>query len=188
MARALPWLLLVFVAVVDLAAAARARESGAAKKDAGSYWVFAVALVGGYAVAFTLAAHRAWLPDWAWLGPWSLAAGAALTVAGTALRFWSIRTLGPFFTREVYVATDQPVVDRGPYRWIRHPSYTGGALGVLGIGLAMGSWVTALITGGANLAGILWRIPIEERAMIAALGDRYRSYMQRTWRLVPFLF
>jgi protein-S-isoprenylcysteine O-methyltransferase Ste14 len=115
------------------------------------------------------------------------AAGLAIMVLGMALRFSAIVTLGRFFTFVVMVGGDQRVVDTGPYGWVRHPSYTGSLLIVTGALLATTSWV-ALAGVLPVLAGLLYRIDVEERALSDQLGEEYRSYARRTKRLVPFVY
>jgi protein-S-isoprenylcysteine O-methyltransferase Ste14 len=107
-------------------------------------------------------------------------------VAGMALRWYSIRVLGTSFTCEVSTRPGQEVIQAGPYRWIRHPSYTGGLITVLGVLVCCLNWLSfaALVV---TLAGYAYRIRIEERALARDLGPAYRDYMRRTKRLIPFL-
>ena len=79
------------------------------------------------------------------------------------------------------------MVEAGPYRYIRHPSYTGAIITLVGFGLTLGNWagLFALIACGA--IGYAYRIRVEETALVGALGEPYRQYMARTRRLVPFL-
>jgi protein-S-isoprenylcysteine O-methyltransferase Ste14 len=81
---------------------------------------------------------------------------------------------------------DQRVVDSGPYRLIRHPSYTGSLVTVLGICLAMANWLSFLGMIPAAL-GYLYRIRIEERVLVEGLGEAYRAYQRRTKRLIPYI-
>ena len=114
--------------------------------------------------------------------------GTAMLVAGAALRAWSFRTLGQYSTYAVKVSPDQPVVTAGPYRVLRHPAYAGGLLAVLGIGVLYGNWVS-LATFAAVFGGLtLWRIAIEEHALLAVLGRRYGSYAAQHKRLVPLVW
>ena len=112
--------------------------------------------------------------------------GLALMLAGMALRWYSIRVLGTSFTCEVSTRPGQEVVQAGPYRWIRHPSYTGGLITVLGVLMCCLNWLSfaALVV---TAAGYGYRIRIEERALARDLGPAYRDYMRRTKRLIPFL-
>ena len=107
-------------------------------------------------------------------------------VAGLALRWYSIWLLGSSFTCEVTTRPDQEVVQSGPYRWIRHPSYTGGLLTILGVLVCCANFASlaALVFAAAGYA---YRIKIEERALAMNLGSPYRDYMRRTKRLIPFL-
>jgi len=114
--------------------------------------------------------------------------GCCLFAFGVVLRWYSIIYLGRFFTTNVAIANDHRLIDTGPYRFIRHPSYTGGLLTVLGLSLTFQNWAPLLIIFVPSCAVQLWRIHIEEEALRGGLGDPYRSYMQRTKRLIPFLY
>ena len=88
----------------------------------------------------------------------------------------------------MHVSGDQKVVDTGPYRWLRHPSYTGGALEGIGIGLSLRYGLGPVIVGGGMLASYLIRIAVEEKALAEGIGEPYRAYMTRTKRLIPFVW
>jgi protein-S-isoprenylcysteine O-methyltransferase Ste14 len=112
--------------------------------------------------------------------------GLLLMLAGMALRWYSIRVLGISFTCEVSTRPGQEVVESGPYRWVRHPSYTGGLLTLVGVLVCCDNWASlaALVVA---MAGYAYRIRIEERALATHLGAPYRDYMRRTKRLIPFV-
>jgi len=109
-----------------------------------------------------------------------------LAIGGIVLRWYAIVTLGRFFSMRVQTAPDQQVVESGPYRFVRHPSYTGTLMTVLGVLLMSTNWVT-LACFLIALPGFAYRIYVEEHALTSALGDRYREYTRRSKRLVPFL-
>lgn len=111
--------------------------------------------------------------------------GLMLIPAGLVLREWAIIKLGRFFSRTVQVEWDHKIITDGPYRWIRHPSYTGMILIYLGIALAIGTWVGVLVTLGLVLSATVYRISVEEKVLLEAFGTTYRDYMKRTWRLFP---
>jgi protein-S-isoprenylcysteine O-methyltransferase Ste14 len=96
--------------------------------------------------------------------------------------------LGRSFTGAVIVRTDQTVVQRGAYRYVRHPSYTAGMIMFLGIGLAIGNWISIAVLIAAVVIVYGYRVAVEERALVAVIGDPYRTYMTRTKRFVPFVF
>lgn len=114
--------------------------------------------------------------------------GYSLFIAGLALRWYAIIHLGRFFTVNVAIARDHRVVDDGPYRFIRHPSYTGGLLAVFGFCLTFDNLASLLIIFVPVCAITLWRIHVEETALLTALGEPYRQYMQKTKRLIPLVY
>lgn len=113
--------------------------------------------------------------------------GILLIYAGIALRLYAITVLGAFFTTTVAVAPEQPVIEAGPYRLIRHPSYTGFLITLLGFALSLTNWLSLLVIMGCALIGLSYRIHVEERVLQEHLGQRYQKYMRRTKRLIPFV-
>jgi len=118
----------------------------------------------------------------------AFAAGMVVLLGGLVLRGWSIKTLGEYFTGRVMVSADQPVIAAGPYRLLRHPSYTGLLLASAGVGLASANWVAVAAMVVLPLAAVLWRIHAEEHALLGMLGDRYRAYAAQHKRLVPLVW
>jgi protein-S-isoprenylcysteine O-methyltransferase Ste14 len=112
-------------------------------------------------------------------------AGIALMIAGIALRQWSVVMLGGSFTVVVRVREGQEVIDTGPYRFVRHPSYTGLLITCAGYGLALGNWISILCALLVPLAGTVVRIHVEERALLEGLGEPYRRFAEGRKRLVP---
>jgi protein-S-isoprenylcysteine O-methyltransferase Ste14 len=117
-----------------------------------------------------------------------LVVGVATIVAGALLRQWAIITLGRYFTVDVRITDGQPVVDSGPYRWIRHPSYTGLIAAFIGIGLALGNWLSLLLFLVVPTIGLVFRVHVEETALLTNLGEPYRRYAARRKRLLPGLW
>jgi protein-S-isoprenylcysteine O-methyltransferase len=113
------------------------------------------------------------------------AAGALLFAAGIALRWWAIVVLGRFFTVDVQIARDHELVAHGPFRIIRHPSYTGILLAFAGLGLSLANWLALLVLLVPIFAAFIHRMNVEEEALTLALGERYVAYKGRTSRLVP---
>lgn len=114
--------------------------------------------------------------------------GITLMLAGLAFRFYAMSVLGRFFTYHVVVHPGQTVVEAGPYRHIRHPSYTGALITLVGLGLALGNWAGLLVLLACMGTAYAYRMSVEEAALVAALGEPYKEYMRRTRRLVPFLY
>jgi protein-S-isoprenylcysteine O-methyltransferase Ste14 len=111
--------------------------------------------------------------------------GVGVIVVGAAVRLWAILTLGRWFTYDVRVTEGQVVVDTGPYRWVRHPSYTGIVLVLLGIGLALGNWLALVVIVALPTLGLVRRIDVEESALFGAIGEPYARYAAGKRRLFP---
>jgi protein-S-isoprenylcysteine O-methyltransferase Ste14 len=163
------------------------KAKGAAKgKDRGSFFFLVGMIWLGIFLDFTFCSgvQRAAIP---WRRTEMFFAGIALMWVGIAFRYYAMRVLGRFFTFDVAVHDGQTVVEAGPYRYIRHPSYTGAMITLVGLGLALGNWAGALALAACGAIGYAYRIHVEEAALVAALGEPYRAYMYRTRRLVPFV-
>jgi len=161
-------------------------RSNAVSKDRNSItliWVVNLASVGiGVFLAFHL---RSWsLP---WRSQFYIA-GFSLYVCGLIIRWGSIIYLGRFFTVNVAIAADHQLIQSGPYRFVRHPSYTGGLLMLLGFCLSIGNLASLVIMVVPCVGVCLWRIHVEEEALIQAFGERYQDYVKRTKRLIPFVY
>src|SRR5881394_3577262 len=115
-------------------------------------------------------------------------AGVLLFVAGLLLRWWAIVTLGRFFTVDVTIEKDHELVECGPFRMVRHPSYTGVLLAFVGVALSLGNWAALLVILLPIGAAFVHRMNVEENALSDALGPQYTDYMRRTKRLVPFVY
>ena len=113
------------------------------------------------------------------------ATGVVVMWLGLATRGWAVAALGASFRTTVEVDADQTVVSTGPYRWIRHPSYTGLLLIVAGYGVASGSLLAVVLCIVLPLPAIVRRIYVEEAELDRVLGDAYRGYRARTARLIP---
>jgi protein-S-isoprenylcysteine O-methyltransferase len=178
--------LLAFVAIEGGTTVAGGLRPTAPSQDRGTRWLVAVGVWAGVTGAILVARQpslRAGADTW-----WTLGLGLALVLAGTALRGWAILTLGRYFRRVVTIEPDQRLVRRGPYRLLRHPSYTGLLLVFTGLGLALGSWLSAAIAMLGLLLGLLPRIRVEERALRRTFGADYEQYARETWRLVPYVW
>jgi protein-S-isoprenylcysteine O-methyltransferase Ste14 len=164
----------------------RSRTRTGTKQDRstlGMIWlVIAVSITAGVFVAQSFRA--AVLPH----GRIFASAGVVLFVAGLLLRWWAIITLGRFFTVDVAIEKNHELVERGPFRLVRHPSYTGVLLAFVGFALSLRNWAALLIIFIPIVATFIHRMNVEEEALSRALGPRYTDYIKRTKRLVPFVY
>jgi protein-S-isoprenylcysteine O-methyltransferase Ste14 len=109
-------------------------------------------------------------------------------LAGISWRTWAILTLGRFFTTNVAVRTGHKVIRQGPYRWMRHPSYTGGLTSFFGLGLAFANWLSLAVLMILIVIVYIYRMNVEEKVLIASLGDEYLEYSRQTKRLIPGVY
>jgi protein-S-isoprenylcysteine O-methyltransferase Ste14 len=162
------------------------RRGAAIRQDRGTRLIIALALYLGIAAALAIAKVprlRIYANNW-----WTLGVGVAIVLAGAALRDWAIVSLGRYFRREVSIEPGQRILRRGPYRVLRHPSYTGIFLILAGFGLTFGSWVSAAVALLIVFAGTLPRIRVEERALAQAFGSDYANYTNSTDRVLPHIW
>jgi protein-S-isoprenylcysteine O-methyltransferase Ste14 len=163
------------------------RVQGAQIRDRSSKFVLLAGLGVGIYLG-VLAAFAA--PQFAILGdrPLLFAIGILLMLAGVALRWYSIWVLGRFFTLSVSIQAGQTVVERGPYRYIRHPSYSGAMLTLIGFGLVLSNWLSLGLVFLGIIVGYGYRVHVEEKALVEGLGPAYDDYMRRTKRFIPYVF
>jgi protein-S-isoprenylcysteine O-methyltransferase Ste14 len=114
--------------------------------------------------------------------------GIILVVASGLLRAHCFRMLGDQFTSVVHVTQEQRVVQRGVYRWVRHPAYTAGAMSLVGIGLVLANWASLVTLVLVCVIIYAYRVHVEEQALIATLGAAYQEYRRHTKMFIPFLF
>jgi protein-S-isoprenylcysteine O-methyltransferase Ste14 len=178
--------LIFLVSEILLTLTRRSRSKTGTKQDRstlGIIWlVIAVSITAGVFVALNFRAAA--LPH----GRFFASAGVVLFIAGLILRWWAIIMLGRFFTVDVTIEKDHEVVERGPFRIVRHPSYTGVLLAFVGLGLSLRNWAALLVILLPIGAAFIHRMSVEEDALSRALGPRYAEYMKRTKRLVPFIY
>lgn len=163
------------------------RPAQGERRDRGSLWVIVVMFWAGLGGAFLAAFWAPWgrfpLPP----APlfWT---GVVLIWAGLLFRLWAVLTLGRFFRVTVFVQDDHKLVDTGPYRRLRNPSYTGAMTTIVGICLTLGSWLSLLIGLVLIGSGFVRRIVVEEAALKARFGPAWDTYAKTRWALVPFIW
>jgi protein-S-isoprenylcysteine O-methyltransferase len=168
---------------IALGISKRSKTAAGESQDQGSMrWIWIAVTVG---VVAAVAAQ--WVPFTRLHWPDRIVrpVALALLVAGLAVRWWAIITLGRYFTSDVATQRQQPVVRTGPYRFARHPSYSGALIAFLGIGVFMSDWLSVVVLLLPITLAIFNRVRIEERALLAALGAPYADYCARVKRLIP---
>lgn len=174
------------VSEAALALTRRSARTGSPGPDSGSLLLLWVVNFVAMTLAFMFASRGIGyrLPSEI---PWRLV-GTGVFVAGTILRWWAIRHLGRFFSVDIAIAKDHRVIADGPYRLVRHPSYTGLLMQFAGIGLVLGNVPSLLIIFFPTFLALLYRIRLEEAALLSSLGESYAAYSLHTKRLLPWLY
>jgi protein-S-isoprenylcysteine O-methyltransferase Ste14 len=140
--------------------------------------IIGAALLSGYS-AFYFPGARSTVYFWI---------GIVIMPVGLALRIWAVQILGNSFRTTVETHVNQKVVNYGPYRLIRHPSYSGLLLICLGYGIAIQNWLSLACVVIIPLLALLYRIHIEEPALLASMGEEYRTYQKNTKKIIPWIY
>jgi len=160
------------------------KEKGS--KDAGSVQAVVIGMSIAMFLAYPLAFVRAFAFPTRLMIP-LFAVGISLLLLGSLLRRYCFRTLGEYFTGDVRARTDQPVIRTGPYRLVRHPSYTAGTMMAMGVGFSLGNWASLLVVTICTIAAYGYRVSVEEKALLATIGEPYREYMRERKRFIPYI-
>lgn len=153
------------------------------KEDRGSRLLLSVGMYISIIVAFYFTFNNILL-----LPSWAFYLGIFLMILGIFIRQWSIAELGIFFSVDVGTQKGQKVVNKGPYKLVRHPSYTGLLVTLIGIGLALQSLAAVIIIILVFSLTFGYRINVEEKLLISKLNGEYIQYMAKTKRLIPYIF
>jgi protein-S-isoprenylcysteine O-methyltransferase len=183
--RALFWLSFAAWILIELAIWSRDRAKVKGKRD-DRFSMLAIGVSIGVANSLAFNVPQTWPAAQIAAPPYVLAAGGvALIWAGIAFRLWAVRTLGRFFRVTVTVQDDHRLVDSGPYKRLRNPSYTGALITMAGVGLAIGHCLSLAAMLLIPMLGFGWRIRVEEASLAARFGADYDAYRSRRWALVP---
>jgi len=164
----------------------RSRSRTGTRQDRSTLRILWLVIMASVTMGVLLAAywpdgakHQGRAPGWV---------SVALFVAGLFLRWWAIITLGRFFTVDVMIEQDHELVERGPFRILRHPSYSGVLLAFVGFALSLRNWAAFFALLLPIFTAFIYRMKVEEEALRRALGSSYEAYMRRTKKLVPFVY
>ena len=183
------WIILFYgwtASEIGLAIVTRTRSSGGQVRDRGSLLLLWGAIFGSITATN-------WVDAWvnAPMFPgmhWPRYAALTLMIAGLIIRWTAILSLGKAFSVNVAIRTTQTLYQSGLYRFVRHPSYSGMVVCFIAIALAGRNWYSAAELLAATTAAILYRIHVEEAALLDGFGAQYAAYRSHTWRLIPGIY
>ena len=141
-----------------------ARARGGREHGFGHYPFMVVLHIGLLVACLIEAAHRSFIPALGW-------PMIAVVVLAQALRWWCIAVLGPRWNTRVIVVPGLPLVERGPYRWLRHPNYVAVVLEGIALPLVHSAWITAVVFTVVNAGLLRVRISCENAALAQALAQ-----------------
>jgi protein-S-isoprenylcysteine O-methyltransferase Ste14 len=166
----------------------RVRGRGGTARDRGTMWLNIIVITVAVVAAGILTGAFKNAAAWQFGSTGLSVAGLLVMWAGLAVRIWAIMVLGKSFRMTVEVDAGQKVVDSGPYRWVRHPSYTGILLLMVGLSLVYGNWPALAILLVLPAGVLIHRIFVEETVLTEVIGRAYTDYAARTKRLAPGLW
>ena len=170
--------------IIGTAIIPRIRRGGSVieRKDRFSgLYIFATIFIALILSFYFAGARIAMLPGWVF------SLGILLIILGIILRQLSMAILGKYFSGVVGIQKDQKVIEKGPYKYVRHPSYTGALMIFIGLGLALQSGAAVLTLIVLFIIAYGFRIYVEEKALVSELGEPYLDYKKRTKRLIPYV-
>ena len=159
---------------------------GSEAVDGGTIWILWLIAISSVTLGFALAALSIG-PRFPAAVPWR-SLSLVIFGLGTAFRWWAIIHLGQFFTVDITVRGDHRVVDDGPYRFVRHPSYTGLLVQFIGWTVSLNNLLALLVVAVPITLALIHRIRNEEAALSSVLGTAYTDYCSRTKRLIPLVY
>ena len=146
------------------------------------WMTIALAIIAGEVIRFSMGPNLFGGADWLPV------TGIVTVIAGIAVRWTAILSLGKAFSPNVAILSNQTIYRNGLYRFVRHPAYTGSLLSFLGLGIHEGNWIAGIVVIAPITAAFLYRIHVEEVALNEAFGAQYASYSQQTKRLIPGIY
>ena len=155
------------------------------KDDKGSLWVLFISITIGYILSFSIATTKIGR-----IYHWNIlfAFGILIIILGLIVRIISIRTLNQYFTYSVAKAENHELIERGLYKFIRHPSYLGQLIIFTGISISLSNWLSVILMLLSTLIGYMNRIRVEENFMAEQMGVKYSNYQKRTKKLIPKIY
>jgi len=183
------WVVYIWAFAPEFMIVAKAQKTVAQNKakDSGSLQLILIGMQVALLVSFPLAFVSSLSFPALFVLP-AFYLGTALLIAGSLLRRHCFRVLGQYFTCDVQVQNDQPVITRGAYRWVRHPAYSGGIIMFAGIGVALANWASLAILVIVAFLVYSYRVKAEEKALCQTLGEAYVAYRKTRKRFVPFIY
>jgi protein-S-isoprenylcysteine O-methyltransferase len=115
----------------------------------------------------------------------SFVVGCALALGSFGLRRWAIASLGKYWSLHVEIRQDHPLVKSGPFRWMRHPTYLSMIMELMSGALILNAILTSVVVFPIFIAILIYRLRLEEAALIEKFGAAYEQYRREVPALIP---
>lgn len=179
------WLILEFITRLIARNNVNLKETShlAEVKDQGSWGLIAFSSFLMSILIFSVL-HFRWEPN---MPQFLFPIGVILMVIGILVRIWAVISLGKFFTMKVMIFSNHSLIEEGPYRWVRHPSYLGALITTFGFGLASGNLLVLILFFSLVAIALGYRIYVEEKALEEKFGYEWVRYVAKTYRIFPWI-
>lgn len=165
-------------AVVEVILETTKTSSNVQQRKGFESWVFNIIIASALVMLLISSKpFHLFSPNWA----------GAIVMIGLVIRLSAIRQLGRFFSVDLGIHGDHQLIQKGWYRFIRHPTYTGALISFFGLTLMFQNLVFNLVFIGVILIAYLWRIRIEEGMLLAKFEEQYIEYRKSTRAIIPWL-
>jgi len=182
-----PWLLLCMGMLASMTQPAyKPLDSNATAEDRGTakqlVWTVYLILIAGVCESMTLRYPESM--------QWNVVSVIFIIIAfmGAIFRAWSVAVLGVYFTWHIKIQSGQKIITNGPYKFVRHPSYTGAWILYIFILLFINAWIAATLMGILLLLAFNRRMKYEEIKLIETFGDDYIKYSKKVKKIIPFIW
>ena len=163
----------------------RPRAKGEIVKEEKNDWSFWMIVAGMIAVFYLPPVEYLYFKTILPQTIWMQITGWILILCGSALFIWARRVLGNYYSGHVSVVDGQPLVQNGPYRFIRHPAYAGYMLIALGVTLGYSSLAGLVIIPVLLLPSVIYRLSVEDTLLAEHFGGQFKKYADKVARLIP---
>ncbi len=183
------WLVLVYgwvASEIFIGISTRTKRKNGNVRDRGSLLVLWIGITLGVTASSMIG--QTGPPNMSGGAYWSKLASAILMVVGLGIRWMAVFNLGKSFSSNVAIQEKQKLTTSGLFGIVRHPSYLGLLLVFLAVALHSDNWLGFAAALVPTTAALLYRIHVEEVALMAAFGEQYAAYCRRTKRLIPGLY
>lgn len=180
-------ILVVAAACLWLSQPAYSKKDAKEHEESDKKSILIILIMSSLSVIFSVV-EWAYATDTTYSSLWLTSIGLVMLISGIGIRIWAIRTLGRHFTATVTLKNDHQFISTGPYRLVRHPSYLGAFMAIVGCPVFLNAlWATLFSFIFMTIAYVI-RITVEEKMLTSYFGRSYEKYKRNTKMIIPFIW